>query len=510
MRLALSEPTHLARPAGKVAAQLGALADLAGVRHKLATPVLIYFLAVLLPIGFRLGPLYMTGVRIVLIVLIVPLTLRLLSGAYGKLLLTDILFFLHVAWMAVAMAVNNPDQAIANTGSTGVEFLGGYVVGRAFIRSREDFIAMIRLIVFVVICLLPFAIYETLTGTAPILKLLNSLPGIGSLKDIDIGKRMGLDRVQMVFAHPIHFGLFCAIMLPLCWVGMKDIYSNGTRWMVTLAVGISGLSALSSGAFLALLLQLGLFIWAWMFRNSNKRWLILLALFAVAYVVVDLLSNRTPIMVFLSYATFSSHTAYWRSLIFEYGMQNVWAHPLYGLGLNDWARPSWMHSGSMDNFWLLNAVRYGIPGFAFLAAGYVLALWKIGRRDFDDDIVLWQFRRAWMFSFLGLTFTLCTVHVWHTLYSFVFFMFGTGMWLLTAEPRQAASGAEPAETGSARPGSRYSRTLSPDPAPRATPTQSRTRQPALGRTPAAQGATPRTAPVYSRFGKTEPPPDEQT
>ena len=107
----------------------------------------------------------------------------------------------------------------------------------------------------------------------------------------------------------------------------------------------------------------------------------------------------------MSYATFSAHTAYWRSIIFDWGMVNVWANPIFGLGLNDWVRPRYMVSGSMDNFWLVVAVRYGIPGFALLAAGYLIALWKIGRRDFDGDQLLWQFRRAWMFSFIGLTFT---------------------------------------------------------------------------------------------------------
>lgn len=489
--MALSEQTDLARPAGKTAARLGALADLAGVRHKLALPVLLYFLAVLMPIGFPLGSISMTGVRLILIVMILPLSFRLLAGAYGKLLLTDILFFLHVGWMAIAMAINNPEQAIANTGSTGIEFLGGYVLGRAFIRSREDFIAMIRLVAFVVICLVPFAIYEALTGTAVILKMLNALPGVNSLTDISIGRRMGFDRVQMVFAHPIHFGLFCAIMLPLCWIGMEGIYSDLTRVIVTLAVGISGFSALSSGALMALFLQIGLIGWAFLFRNTHRRWTLLLALFAVLYVIIDLSSNRTPLMVFLSYATFSAHTAYWRTIIFDYGMQNIWANPIFGIGLNDWFRPRYMRSGSVDNFWLLTGMRYGIPGFAFLAIGYLHALWKIGRRDFDDDIVLWQFRRAWMFSFIGLTFTLCTVHVWHTLFSFVFFMFGTGMWLLTAEPARRSAALAPASAPSGRSVAPYRRSGLEAPARPLHPGYTR---------PGLSTERPATEVVHSRFG----------
>ena len=135
----------------------------------------------------------------------------------------------------------------------------------------------------------------------------------------------------------------------------------------------------------------------------------------------------------MSYATFSAHNAYWRSLIFEWGMINLWGSPIFGIGLNDWVRPFFMHSSSIDNFWLLNAMQYGIPGFVLLGVGYLPALWWVGRRNFDADQRLFQLRRAWMLTFAGLTLTLCTVHVWTSIYSFVFFLFGAGMWFLTVD-----------------------------------------------------------------------------
>lgn len=416
---------------GRLARGATALQDLAGLRGKVAAPVVIYLLAVMLPIGFQLGPVYMTGVRLVLIFMILPLTVQLAIGRYGRILLTDVLFFLHVLWIGVALAVNNPDQVVANAGSTGIEFIGGYMLGRAYIRTPADFIALIRLLTTIALCLLPFAIYEALSGRALILQIINSLPGINSLKDVEIGKRMGLYRVQTVFAHPIHSGLFCTIALSLAFIGLKDIYSPARRIIGALGVGLIGFLALSSGALLAILLQIMLISWAFIFTKQPKRWLILLGVFICAYIGISLLSNRPPLRVFMSYATFSPHTAYMRSIIFNWGMINVWANPIFGLGLNDWVRASYM-AETVDNFWLLTAMRYGIPGFLTLAIGYGVALGRIGWRQFDGDQILWQLRRAWMFSFAGLTFTLCTVHIWHTVFSFVFFMFGAGMWMLTA------------------------------------------------------------------------------
>ncbi|MEO5953666.1 MAG: O-antigen ligase domain-containing protein, partial [Chloroflexia bacterium] len=149
----------------------------------------------------------------------------------------------------------------------------------------------------------------------------------------------------------------------------------------------------------------------------------------------------------------------WRAIIFDWGMKNVWGSPFVGIGMNDWVRPSYMTSGSMDNFWLVMAVRYGIPGFLLLATGYALAVFRILRRDFSTDIVLAQIRRAWVFTFLGLSFTLSTVHIWTNIYSFVFFMFGAGMWLISAEPQDSSASANQAgvESTQGLPRSPYTR-----------------------------------------------------
>ena len=443
-----------ARPGGHVAtsgfAQSGAT--------RLAWPVKLYLITVLLPVLFNAGSLALSGQRVLLLVLVIPLTLNLLRGKYGRLLWTDIFFFLHISWAAVAMAVNNPDRVLQNAGSTSIEFLGGYLVGRAYIRTADDFIALIRAFVFMVCCTLPLALYETVTGRPIVLEMIRKIPGITSVGIVNIDPRMGLERVQALFAHPIHYGLFCGMAFALLFVGLKGIVSSASRYMGGVVIAFCVFLSLSSGALLPILLQFFLIFWAFTLDSVKQRWLILLGLFMMAYVAVDLLSNRTPIKVFMTYATFSAHNAYWRSLIFEWGMVNVRAHPIFGLGLNDWVRPFFMRSGSMDNFWLVNAVRYGIPGFVLLILGYLPALWKVGRRNFDSNQRLWLLRRAWVFTFAGLTLTLCTVHIWTSIYSFVFFLFGAGMWFLTVEA-DVAGDANPTTQTSSRPKINFSRTF---------------------------------------------------
>ena len=377
----------------------------------------------------------MTLMRLLLLVMVVPLTVRLFRGQFGRVYPTDILFFLHIGWASVALAVNNPNAVVQNVGSNGVDFIGAYVLARAYIRTPEAFTALCRALIVVVFLTVPLAVFETLTGYPVIIEMIEKLPGLSSLYIVNMDRRLDLERVQVVFSHPIHYGLFCSVVFSLTFVALKGRMSAFRRYVSSAVVVAAGFLALSSGAFLAILLQLALICWNTVFARVRLRWVLLGALFALAYVVIDLLSNRTPIRVFMSYATFSAQTAYWRSLIFQYGTANVWANPIFGLGQNDWVRPYWMGTSSVDNFWLLMAMRYGIPGFLFITAGYAWAVLAVMRRKFTGDVVLSQLRLAWVFTFLGLSFTLSTVHIWASIYSFVFFMLGTGFWMITAQPQ---------------------------------------------------------------------------
>jgi hypothetical protein len=447
MTLAASMPAHRPPALSRISAETRARIDEGLMSGRLPWQVKLYLFCVAIPIWFNAGPLLMSSLRLYLMIMIIPVLIRLLMGAYGKLIVTDWLFIAHTAWMIVALGVKSPEAVVGQVGSVGMEFLGGYAIGRAYVRTPEVFLALCRALALIVLCLVPFAVYEARTGRPLIVEWITRLPVVHSVGIVSIDQRLGLERVQGPFAHPIHFGLFCSVAFSLTFVALKGVVGNTRRWVTATIVATTGFLGLSSGAWLAIILQIALIAWATVFDRLRWRWWLLVGLFALAYVVIDIFSDRTPIRVFMSYATFSAHNAYWRGIIFEWGIANVLgsaekgipASPLFGLGMGDWVRPHFMFSGSMDNFWLVMTVRYGIPGFLFLAIGYALAIARVMRRDFTADQVLAQIRRAWVFTFLGLTFTLCTVHVWGSVYSLVFFMFGAGIWLITAEPARAGT-----------------------------------------------------------------------
>ncbi len=424
-------------------------------RYRQSLPVTLYLLTLVIPIFFYVGPLYMGFLRLLLLVMILPTIGMLLSGRLGRILPTDWLMVVHLMWITLSLAITEPHRVVQVTGSAGVEFLGGYMLARAYIRTREDFIAMVRMLAIITVCTLPFALVESLGQGAFILDAINEIPFIESNSDVNYAARTGgLLRAQTVFAHPIHYGVFCSISFVLVFVGLAPSLGRGPRWALSAGIAACTFLSLSSGALLAVMLQTFLIGWAFLLRGSSRPWLILTLLVTTAYVLIDILSDRTPIQVFMSYATFSPHNAYWRQTIFEYGMASVWRYPFIGLGLGQWERPWWMFSASMDNFWLVMAVRHGILGFVTLALPYGLGLWAVGRRDFSGDTVLLALRRAWVIAFVGMTFTLVTVHIWSTLYSFVFFMFGAGMWMIGTDPQREGdaeeAAPEPAPQGRAR------------------------------------------------------------
>ncbi len=412
---------------------------------RLPIAVGLYLAAVLMPVLFNVGSLVITPIRLMLLFYVPVLTAQLFAGRFGKILAVDIFFFLYLAWATIAIAVNNPSNVVESIGSTTVEFLGGYLIARAYIRTPETYESLIKTLMVITILLLPFTIPELLTGKAVIPNLIESIPGLRSVNDAANPKRMGLERVQNVFAHPIHYGLYSSIPFVCVLYGMKDRKSLAWRLVGAAAISFAVFASLSSGAVLALVLQTGLLAWALIFNKLNYKWLLLFGLFVLAYIAIDLLSNRTPVRVFMTYATFSAQTAFYRSAINAWGWFNVGQNPIFGLGLRDWIRPDYMLRGSVDNFWLVNAMRYGIPGLVLLSIGCLAGIVQVAIRDTSASAYVTRLRVTWVITYCGIAFTLATVHVWTNVFSFVFFFFGAGMWIASykAEPAESVNSEPP-------------------------------------------------------------------
>ncbi len=408
-----------------------------------------FLLSLLVPIYLPIGNLLLMPHRIVLLVLFVPFFLRLfIRGRAGPVLVADWLLFCSALWAALALFVNHgaTSMAIEGAGIHMIEFFGAYLIARVAIRNGEDFRRVVRMLFLIVAFLLPFAAAESITKRPVMLDLLP----FSSVGVTDMGFRWGMRRAQTIFAHPILFGAFVSAGLGVFWYALRP---RGLRFIAAPLAAVATVFSLSTGALIAIVVQVIFISWETILRTLRARWRLFAALSVAAYIFIDLLSNRTPFHVLVTYGTFSTGSAYNRIHIWNYGTDNVADNPIFGLGFNDWIRPPWM-SPSVDNFWLLLTMRYGIPMFIMAAVALIIILRRVSRAELmnsDDRLA----RAGYLVSFGGLAIAGGTVHYWHAMMAFALFMFGSGVWAATGGGRReedtATSEPEPL------PVSRYTR-----------------------------------------------------
>lgn len=420
------------------------------------TVLLLFMISMCIPYIFYIGSLLMTPYRLFMLIMIVPLTFNWLSGLSGRFRMTDLWVVLFLVWHAIAMLVVHGASHIEFIGITTIETFGPYVLARRHIRSWEDLAYIGRCMFWILLILIPAAVIESNTEFRIFYEFFIMIGD--SYGWLDNDPRMGMFRAQTVFEHPILYGMFAACAFSfLYYLPRGDQKSAGMRraWVSPAAAFFS----FSTGAYLVIIGQVGLMLWDWIMRSLKGRWMMLIGLVVAAYVTVDLLSNRTPFEVFITYLTLNPGTGYWRVSIFIHGMENVWAYPIFGNGLNDWFRPWWMHSASVDNLFLVLAMRSGIPGFLFFALLYVSAILSTSRPKLDSYRDQ-KARYTVVFVLVAVAVGVCTVHLWGATFAFLMFLFGAGHWVHEAAARgpedKDGDGAELAEVEERR-GPVYSR-----------------------------------------------------
>ena len=97
-----------------------------------------------------------------------------------------------------------------------------------------------------------------------------------------------------------------------------------------------------------------------------------------------------------------------------------------------------MTDGSVDNFWLATAMRYGLPGFLFLVLAIGFGVFRImSRQDLSAEAA--RYRTGHLLALFGLFVVLGTVHMWGSVSIFVMTYIGAGSWIYTGDlaPRPA-------------------------------------------------------------------------
>ncbi len=396
-------------------------------------PVALFFIGILLPpnVSVTAGGLRFSAYRAVLIVLFLPMFFKLLSGKAGKFTIFDGLVIGHSFWATLALIKwGGFAQGVESGGIYVIEFMGAYLMGRLYIRNYEDFAAFANFYVGVVVGMLVFTIPEALTEWHILRDTAAQL--LGGPRAPYIDKRMGIERAFGPFDHPILYGVFSASAFSLAYfIVAERSFKNKKGMAKTLGVVVATFISGSGGPYVVLAMQMFVAGWERVLTGVQGRWKALFGFFAMAYLWIDLMSNRTPFHVFVTYFTFSTQSAYNRINIWNYGTAEVARHPIFGIGLGDWVRPVWM-SDSMDNFWLLIAVRYGLPAW-FMLFGLMIGMVIVAASKKNMPEKFNNARRAWGFTLFGITVAAATVHLWNSLFVLFMFLIGSGAWMAEAK-----------------------------------------------------------------------------
>jgi hypothetical protein len=386
---------------------------------------LLYLL--LLPEQFNptIGGIYLSPFRVFLL----GASLYIVSGALRQSLRfvwPDLLIILGMGWIWLAsfMTSGSVETSLIMGGSHTVDIGLSYFLARATIQTPSDLRRFLILIAPGVAFTGAIVVIEAVTHTLILQRLAGAVTGMPYPQRLDV--RMGLMRGWGPFPHPILAGICLASLLPIYLLsGLR-----GWPRMLGAFGALGGFLTMSSAAMLGLVVGGILSVYDWLSeRIGNLNWRIFLFLSVILAGAVELGSKSGFYSLLIRYASLNTASAYNRVLIWTFGTENISRNPWFGIGYADWDRPDWMHSGSFDHFWLITALRFGIPETFFLLGATLLGILMVALRSRQmvphdarllrgvaismevfalglNSVSLWMAPLAWFFMLLGFTVSL--------------------------------------------------------------------------------------------------------
>ena len=352
-----------------------------------------------------------TPARISIIVLFFPAVFGLLAKGY-RLLWVDFFAFATAAWIVMAgVSVNGLDALFSRASGESLEFLGSYLVGRAFLWRPEALQTFIGVLMKVIAVLFLLALADRISGRWI---LQDTIASIVNVAPPSAGYRNGVVRAIATFDHPILLGAFFALASAL-------IISSGRSGFVRslyAAICLAGcILALSSSAIMSWIMIIGAYFYDKLFERFPWRW----GLFwgtAVALLSVIFAVTNAPLGWLITHLTLDPESGYFRYLIWNEALALIPLAPFTGVASH--SLDSEILNTTVDSVWLVYALQFGLPTIAFLFLANLAAIWpsKISkensmRSDFADQMNTAFSIVLLVFMFIGLT-----VHYWNFMWIF--------------------------------------------------------------------------------------------
>ena len=385
------------------------------------TSIRILILSFLIPNEFsiNLGGFALSGYRVALIALF-PYLIWLFFKKRNEIewAFCDILAASLSLWPTIAFALNTSvPVALESGGILFLEMAAPYFLIRLQVNDYKKRKELAKLFFMMVTILFFLGLPEAIGGRYFTHEFASQITGQSYSTAPE--KRFGIWRAIGPTDHSILFGTLCGSALALA---IALSFRQKKYWKALLFSSGGVIISASSAPILGALVQLSMLGWAAIFKRHSAKWLLLIGVFAVAYALVDLLSNRDPTRVMFSYLLLNPDTGYARYYMwinsFEVVVQSAWGM-WFGYGYDqhifEVLDPYWrrLMERTVDSFWLVQMLRYGITMLAL----FCLFLILVFRRSVKHTKNLKEQKdrhlmQAWFISAFALTLIGATVHYW--------------------------------------------------------------------------------------------------
>lgn len=343
-----------------------------------------------------------------------------------KLSMIDLFAAFASLWHLIALLMNEPiATAFVRGGAQAADFGLAYLIGRTTLRSVGD-LRLMFLALLPGLCVTGlFMIAESLSGQMIVRPFVAKLFGQGEMTSVYERFRMGLFRASGPFPHPILAGVFLSSLLPLAWHLPK---SNLVR-AIAVAASLCCIFTVSSATVVAMGLSIALMVMHLLQRVTRLPVFIFAIIYsALAFTAVSAVSKSGAFSVFRRYVMLDQGSQIYREWIWQYAGAETLNNPIFGIGLRDWERPSYM-STSVDSFWLVSAMMFGIPlaVAAALTIGGTVGI--LATRLARAPIELRNAAFAVAASLFVLMFCGFTVHLWEGVACWMLLLTGAGVTL---------------------------------------------------------------------------------
>jgi hypothetical protein len=334
-----------------------------------ALQAIIFSLFLPQELSFYLLGLRLTVTRLILLVLTPVLLTRvgrmLATGRY-RFVLSDLFVPLAGLWMIVGPSnLVGIEAALNHGGPIALEFCIGYMATRTLLSRHGEALSFADLLCCGIAIVGLLGVLDTLTNHYFLRDLASHLTGYvtPSVSQGVDDHRLGLLRAMSTLDHPILFGVACAIGLLIA-----TSVPLPRRKFAMFGCAFGALLSLSSAPLQGVVFGFGLLLYNQLFSGVQLRWIGLIGT-AAAGIIMLFTFIGSPLDFVLRHFIFDPYTGWFRTYIWQMGVQALMLSPWVGLGFEVpeyYAMPA-----TVDSVWLESALTFGIPGSVLIALSII-------------------------------------------------------------------------------------------------------------------------------------------